>query len=106
MRPLDTGDLRVLVSRLDHSRDGQTRYRRLMADPGPGTPQSWTSAAAAGLVYVSDAMPGIRRIRPRKTFSYLLPGGRKVTAAAEGERMPRLPVPPAYQDARTCPTTR
>ena len=106
MRPLDTGDLRVLVSRLDHSRGGQTRYGRVMPDPGPGAPQSWTSAAAAGLVYVSDAMPGIRRIRRRKTFSYLFPGGRKVTDAAEVDRIARLAVPPAYENVWICPDPR
>ena len=96
----------MLVSRLDHSRGGQTRYRRVIPDPGPGAPQSWTSAAAAGLVYVSDAMPGIRRIRRRKTFSYLFPGGRKVTDVAEVDRIARLAVPPAYENVWICPDPR
>ncbi len=96
----------MLVSRLDHSRGGQTRYGRVMPDPGPGAPQSWTSATAAGLVYVSDAMPGIRRIRRRKTFSYLFPGGRKVTDAAEVDRIARLAVPPAYENVWICPDPR
>ena len=96
----------MLVSRLDQCRGGQTRYRRVMPDLALGAPQSWTSAAAAGLVYVSDAMPGIRRVRRRKSFGYLFPDGRKVTNRAEVDRIARLAVPPAYEDVWICPDPR
>jgi DNA topoisomerase IB len=91
---------------LDHYPGGRIRRRRVTPNLGIGTPQSWTSAAAAGLVYVSDAMPGIRRIRRRRTFSYLFPDGRKVNDTAEVERIARLAVPPAYEDVWICPDPR
>jgi len=70
------------------------------------TTQSSTSAAAAGLVYVSDAMPGIRRIRRGEGFAYLSPDGRKLTDAAELERIARLAIPPAYEDVWICTNPR
>src|SRR5438046_5790352 len=73
-----------------------------MPDSSLGAVQSWTSAAAAGLVYVSDAMPGIRRIHRGKGFSYLFPDGHKVTDGAEVDRIARLAIPPAYEDVWIC----
>ncbi len=96
----------MLASRLDHGRGRQTRHRRVMPDLGLGAAQSWTSAAAAGLVYVSDAMPGIRRMHRGKGFSYLFPDGHKVTDGAEIDRIARLAIPPAYEEVWICPDPR
>ena len=36
------------------------------------------AAESAGLIYVSDEEPGIRRRKSGKGFTYVLPGGSKV----------------------------
>jgi DNA topoisomerase IB len=59
-------------------------------------------AEAAGLVYVSDSQPGIRRVRNGEEFGYLWPNGRKVTQRRELERIARLAIPPAYEDVWIC----
>ena len=65
-----------------------------------------TSAASAGLVYVSDAMPGIRRLRRGRRFVYVTTTGRRLTERAELERIARLAIPPAYEDVWICPDPR
>jgi DNA topoisomerase I len=55
-------------------------------------------AAEAGLIYVSDAEPGIRRLRAGKGFRYLTPGNRRLMAAKELRRIAKLAIPPAYRD--------
>jgi DNA topoisomerase IB len=45
--------------------------------------ESSTIVAAAGLVYVSDAMAGIRRVRTADGFVYLLPNDRRLTDEVE-----------------------
>ncbi len=59
-------------------------------------------AAAAGLVYVTDEIPGIRRVRVRDGFSYVRPDGKPLTAEAELARIARLAIPPAYDDVWIC----
>jgi DNA topoisomerase I len=56
-----------------------------------------------GLVYVSDAMPGIRRLRHGSRFAYTDAGGRPVRDAATLERIARLAIPPAYEKVWICP---
>jgi DNA topoisomerase IB len=60
-------------------------------------------------VYVSDAQPGIRRIR-RKTrkgaparFDYVGPSGRRIRDPRTLERIAKLAIPPAYEDVWICP---
>src|SRR5271155_78396 len=55
-------------------------------------------AVEAGLIYVSDAEPGIRRLRSGKGFRYLTPENRKLAAAKELKRIVSLAIPPAYRD--------
>src|SRR6202451_2541658 len=55
-------------------------------------------AIEAGLVYVSDAEPGIRRLRAGKGFRYLTPETRRLAAAKELKRIASLAIPPAYRD--------
>lgn len=57
--------------------------------------------AAAGLVYVSDGSPGIRRIRQGDKFVYTL-GGEPLTDEAELKRIASLAIPPAYEDVWIC----
>ena len=55
-------------------------------------------AVAAGLVYVSDSDPGIRRLRKGTDFAYLKPDDRPLVAAVELARIASLAIPPAYED--------
>lgn len=61
------------------------------------------AAKAAGLRYVSDAMPGIRRIPRGKRFEYVDAGGKRVTSEDELARIKSLAIPPAYTDVWICP---
>src|SRR5450432_4711513 len=63
-------------------------------------------AAAAGLVYVSDADPGIRRLRKRRTFAYIKPDDRPLVATSELARIARLAIPPAYEEVWICTDPR
>jgi DNA topoisomerase-1 len=56
------------------------------------------SASEAGLRYVSDAGPGIRRRRAGTGFTYLDPSGRRITDRATLARIRSLAIPPAYND--------
>ena len=63
-------------------------------------------ATAAGLVYVSDATPGIRRVRRGAHFGYVLPDGRLLSDGAELKRIASLAIPPAYEDVWICTDPR
>ena len=60
------------------------------------------AAAAAGLVYVSDSMPGIRRVRRGDKFAYRLPDDRRLSDKAELRRIASLAIPPAYENVWIC----
>src|SRR6202048_2273887 len=55
-------------------------------------------AVEAGLIYVSDAEPGIRRLRAGKGFRYLTPETARLAPAKELKRIASLAIPPAYRD--------
>jgi DNA topoisomerase-1 len=61
------------------------------------------SAKAAGLRYVSDDMPGIRREKRGGDFIYIGVDGKPVTDEAQLKRIKALAVPPAYTDVWICP---
>ncbi|MEZ0169275.1 DNA topoisomerase IB [Microvirga sp. TS319] len=61
------------------------------------------AAETAGLTYVSDEEPGIRRKRSGKGFTYLRPDGKKVEDRATLDRIKSLAIPPAYTDVWICP---
>jgi DNA topoisomerase-1 len=61
------------------------------------------AAESAGLVYVSDEEPGIRRRRAGKGFTYKGPDGRAVRDAATLARIRALAIPPAWTDVWICP---
>ena len=63
-------------------------------------------ARRAGLVYVSDTMPGIARRRAGSAFRYLSPRRRAVRDAKTLHRISALAVPPAYRDVWICLTPR
>jgi DNA topoisomerase I len=62
------------------------------------------SAEAAGLRYVSDASPGIRRKKAGSGFSYVGPDGRTIKDPAVLDRIRSLAIPPAYSDVWICPS--
>src|SRR5438046_491094 len=64
------------------------------------------SARAAGLRYVSDQSPGLRRERVGKGFTYGDSGGGTVADAETIGRIKRLAVPPAWSDVWICPDPR
>jgi DNA topoisomerase I len=61
------------------------------------------SARAAGLRYVSDRMPGIRRKRGGPDFVYLDPDGRPLRTPDDLSRIRSLAIPPAWTDVWICP---
>lgn len=63
-------------------------------------------ADEAGLIYVSDAEPGIRRRRAGKGFRYLTPEDRPLAAMKELQRIAGLAIPPAYRDVWICMESR
>ncbi len=62
------------------------------------------SAKAAGLRYVSDDIPGIRRRKSGKGFTYLDPKGQTVRDPKELRRIQALAIPPAWTDVWICPS--
>ncbi|MGB3516513.1 MAG: hypothetical protein WBA43_08655, partial [Elainellaceae cyanobacterium] len=61
------------------------------------------SAQSAGLHYVSDELPGIRRQKWGRGFSYFAPHGERLRDTAELERVKALPIPPSWQEVWICP---
>ncbi len=61
------------------------------------------TAQAAGLRYVSDSVPGIRRLRSGKGFRYVGPNGRALRDPGILNRIRSLAIPPAYRDVWICP---
>lgn len=61
------------------------------------------SAQAAGLRYVSDTLPGIRRRRSGKGFSYIGPDGKRIRDENVLRRIRSLAIPPAYSEVWICP---
>ncbi len=61
------------------------------------------SAAAAGLRYVNDEGPGIRRQQHGKAFSYYSPDGELIRDRQVIQRIKALVIPPAWTDVWICP---
>ena len=64
------------------------------------------SARAAGLRYVFDQSPGIRRKRVGKAFTYLDGDGRTIRDPETIRRIKSLAIPPAWTDVWICPDPR
>jgi DNA topoisomerase I len=60
------------------------------------------SAAAAGLRYVTDAMPGIRRQRHGRGFTYIGPDGEVIRSRESLHRFRSLVIPPAWTEVWIC----
>jgi DNA topoisomerase-1 len=70
--------------------------------PAP-SPDAIAAVESAGLRYVTDTQPGIRRTGAPKTFRYRRADGRAVTDTAALGRIKRLAIPPAWTDVWICP---
>jgi DNA topoisomerase-1 len=80
------------------------RRPRARKAPAPALIQDPKEAAkAAGLRYVTDAGPGIRRQKAGKRFRYIGVDGAPIRDKAEIERIERLGIPPAYTNVWICP---
>jgi DNA topoisomerase-1 len=64
------------------------------------------AAKAAGLRYVSDTMPGIRRKRAGKHFSYIGRDGKPIHDEEELKRIRAIGIPPAWKNVWICPNPR
>ncbi|MBA3345774.1 MAG: DNA topoisomerase IB [Gemmatimonadales bacterium] len=80
------------------------RGRAADSAASPAAAEPAEVAQAAGLRYVNDTMPGIRRRRAGKGFSYVGPDGRTIREAKPLARIRALAIPPAYTDVWICPT--
>jgi DNA topoisomerase I len=61
------------------------------------------SVSDAGLVYTTDASPGITRVRLGDAFAYLGVNGKQVRDGATLERIRALAIPPAWEEVWICP---
>ena len=64
--------------------------------------QARRHARTSGLIYVTDAEPGISRKRNGKGFCYFGPNKRPIVAERTLDRIRRLAIPPAYTDVWIC----
>ncbi|HKO34254.1 MAG TPA: DNA topoisomerase IB [Candidatus Limnocylindria bacterium] len=64
------------------------------------------SAEEAGLRYVTDASPGIRRRRAGRGFSYIAADGKRIVNAEQLAWIRSLAIPPAWTDVWICPSKR
>jgi DNA topoisomerase-1 len=75
--------------------------RRKKAPPVAVAPEE--SAKQAGLRYVHDEGPGLRRVRSGKSFRYVNAAGKPVRDADTLARIRSLAIPPAWADVWICP---
>lgn len=88
-------------ARLTVSSDGPARgasYPSRVAD------DPVAAAREAGLRYVVDTMPGIRRRRAGKHFTYIGPDGERIRHPDVLQRIRTLAIPPAWTDVWIAPT--
>ncbi len=84
-------------------RRGATRTRPRSGQPEQRAADHAGTARAAGLRYVTDRAPGIRRQRRGKGFTYVAADGRILRDPAARRRIERLAIPPAWTDVWICP---
>jgi DNA topoisomerase-1 len=85
-----------VVSRGSSASEKKAEVLRLRAE-------SRHAARAAGLRYVEDSAPGIRRQRKGTGFSYTDAHGRAIRDQATLSRIRALAIPPAWQNVWICP---
>ncbi len=88
------------------ARPSSRRPAQLVKRPPEPVADPVESAKAAGLRYVTDEMPGIRRKRAGKGFTYQGPDGQTIRDPRELARFKALGIPPAWTDVWICPNPR
>jgi DNA topoisomerase I len=78
----------------------------MVSTPSDIDPELLREVRAVGLVYVTDAQPGIRRQRSGKGFGYRGADGRSIRDPVELQRIRALAIPPAYFDVWICVNPR
>ncbi len=68
-----------------------------------GSAEHRKAARRAGLRYVTDGVPGIARRRAGKGWSFSKPGGGRIAADRERQRILSLAIPPSWSDVWICP---
>ena len=81
----------------------ESSSRALVDNPQAVAADPVLSARLAGLRYVMDSKPGIRRQRRGKGFSYLDPAGQPLRDPRERRRIAALAIPPAWTQVWICP---
>ena len=87
-----------VITRAHSHRSGRRHHQKI-----PPVADSPAAAKSAGLVWVNDASPGIRRSGPPKNPRYLDPDGRPIKDRDTLARINRLAIPPAWTDVWICP---
>lgn len=84
--------------------DPKVTRRKATGNKAPQPPAAEYAALAkvAGLAYVSDAEPGIRRRRQGARFVYLDHAGKRIADAATLERIRQLVIPPMWTQVWIC----
>jgi DNA topoisomerase-1 len=69
-------------------------------------PDPRLDAQSAGLIYSTDEMPGISRIRCGRGWSFKDPSGCTISDRTERQRCLSIGVPPAYENVWICPDAK
>jgi len=88
-----------------HEVDCRLSHERRASNNGSmELPHPKKAARRVGLRYVSDAQPGIRRIRSGSAFRYVSQRGTPLRDSRILERIKSLAIPPAWENVWICPT--
>jgi len=79
---------------------------RDLAQDGAAPDAPLEDVKAAGLAYVTDLDPGIRRRKAGGGFNYIDPDGQPVADGPTLDRIRALAIPPAWTDVWICPSPR
>ena len=94
---------RLLSNTLKRGRAGDLKRRRRLREKVFLLSDPIRSAREAGLRYVLDTMPGIRRIRSGRGFTYKNGTNKAIRDAKILQRIKVLAIPPAWEDVWICP---
>lgn len=84
----------------------KTSTRSPVVPPHASPAAAKRSARRAGLRYVTDQSPGIRRVRRGSRFEYVSPRGAPIRDERTLRRIASLVIPPAWEDVWICPNPR
>ena len=85
--------------------ESRTARKFVSRTPSSNAPSPVKSARLAGLRYVSDSSPGIRRRRAGKGFVFTGPGARRIRDPKVIQRIRSLVIPPAWTNVWICPSS-